>query len=44
MRESHDLRSAVASWDDARIVDERAASLDEIFVAHVGSAAQAAAE
>lgn len=33
---SPDLRAAVAGWG-ARIVDERAASLDEVFVAYVGT-------
>ena len=34
---AEELRNAVAAWN-ARIVAERAPSLDEVFVAHVGSA------
>jgi ABC-2 type transport system ATP-binding protein len=33
---SNELQAAVAGWD-ARIVAERVPSLDEIFVAHVGT-------
>ena len=37
---SGELRAAVAGWGGgARIVAERVPSLDEIFVAHVGTAA-----
>ena len=39
---SEELQAAVAGWE-ARIVTERVPSLDEIFVAHVGSPATSTA-
>ena len=42
-RGSGDVRGAIAGWG-AHIVGERASTLDEIFVAHVGTSATPAVE
>ena len=42
-RDSGELEAAVASWG-GRVVAERAPSLDELFIAHVGAPATPAEE